>query len=90
MSESLEGQLIERRERSQQSDELTTLIYLLRDEITELSKQIKTIKPKVDELTTYLERGKGIFWLLKISCIVAPVVTSIVAGMYWVITHLKS
>lgn len=90
MSESQEGQLIERRQSTRQSDELTNLIYLLRDEITELSKQIKTIKPKVDELTTYLERGKGIFWLLKLSCVVAPVVTSIVAGVYWVVTHLKS
>lgn len=71
------------------TDEVRVMVSRLHEQITELSNQLRVMGPKVDELTTYLERGKGIFWLFKLGCIVAPVAGLLVSGVYWALNHFK-
>lgn len=78
-----------RRKDDNELAELKEMLIALSGQIAGLSTDLATMKPKVTELVTYLERGKGIAWFFKIGLLVLPGASAVVAGIWWLITHLK-
>lgn len=85
----MEERLHNRRREDPQMEELKDMIAALSTQMSSLSSRLNGTETKVTELVTYLERGRGIWWLFKMGLAVAPIIASAVAGMYWLINHLK-
>lgn len=78
-----------RRKDDSEMAELKEMLVTLSSQIAGLSTDLATMKPKVAELVTYLERGKGIAWFFKIGLLVLPGAGTVAAGIWWFFTHLK-
>lgn len=78
-----------RRKDDNELAELKEMLIALSGQIVALSTDLATMKPKVSELVTYLERGKGIAWFFKIGLLVLPGLGTVAAGIWWFLSHLK-
>lgn len=78
-----------RRSGDSQMHELKDMMMGLSVQIGSLSSRLEQTEERVAELVTYLERGKGIWWLFKVGLALTPIVTSVVAGIWWIFHNLK-
>lgn len=78
-----------RRKEDPAMQELKGMIASLSLQISTLSVRLESSEKKVAELVTYLERGKGIWWLFKVGLALTPILSALVTGIWWLIHHLK-